>query len=190
MVELSSLNQMFGFPVSSEWIELRSDVERFTEGWTVLQTPRPSVKYTLWEGSKSKHLWRYKYMLYFLHKILYGVHSLVDGGGLPYHFCNPMHRPWSSNYTLSGIFSGKGFQWKFQAISLHINPWVLAAVHILAAFLVVIHQTRHWSSHKRAIVLFNRNLPTRCYKTSLRAFISWIAGMAVSDHWYQESCDM
>ncbi len=26
-------------------------------------------------------------------------------------------------------------------------------------------------------MLFNRNLPTRCQKTSLRAFISWIAGI-------------
>ncbi len=32
----------------------------------------------------------------------------------------------------------------------------------------------------RMIVLFNRNLPTRCHKTSLRAFVSWIAGMALS----------
>ncbi len=32
---------------------------------------------------------------------------------------------------------------------------------------------------QRVIVLFNRNLPTRCHKTSLRAFISWIAGMDV-----------
>ncbi len=32
---------------------------------------------------------------------------------------------------------------------------------------------------ERVIVLFNRNLPTRCHKTSLRAFVSWIAGMAL-----------
>ncbi len=32
----------------------------------------------------------------------------------------------------------------------------------------------------RVIMLFNRNLPTRCQKTSLRAFISWIACMALS----------
>ncbi len=32
---------------------------------------------------------------------------------------------------------------------------------------------------QRVIVLFNRNLPTRCHKTSPRAFISWIAGMAL-----------
>ncbi len=31
----------------------------------------------------------------------------------------------------------------------------------------------------RVIVRFNRNLPTRCHKTSLRAFVSWIAGMAL-----------
>ncbi len=30
---------------------------------------------------------------------------------------------------------------------------------------------------ERAIVLFNRNLPTHSHKTSLRAFVSWIAGM-------------
>ncbi len=28
---------------------------------------------------------------------------------------------------------------------------------------------------QRAILLFNRNLPTRCHKTSLRLFVSWIA---------------
>ncbi len=28
-------------------------------------------------------------------------------------------------------------------------------------------------------MLFDRNLPTHCHKTSLRAFISWIAGMAL-----------
>ncbi len=44
---------------------------------------------------------------------------------------------------------------------------------------------KFWSLHQfacteRAIMLFNRNLPTRCQKTSLRAFISWIAGMALS----------
>ncbi len=33
---------------------------------------------------------------------------------------------------------------------------------------------------QRAIVLFNRNLPTRCHKTSLRAFISWVAGMCLA----------
>ncbi len=33
---------------------------------------------------------------------------------------------------------------------------------------------------QRVIMLFNRTLPTRCQKTSLRAFISWIAGMAPS----------
>ncbi len=34
--------------------------------------------------------------------------------------------------------------------------------------------------YKRSLMLFNRYLPTRCHKTSLRAFISWIAGMALS----------
>ncbi len=29
------------------------------------------------------------------------------------------------------------------------------------------------------IMFFNRNFPTRCHKTPLRAFISWSAGMAV-----------
>ncbi len=42
------------------------------------------------------------------------------------------------------------------------------------------------SHYERVIMHFNRNLPDRCQKTSLRAFISWIAGMAlsieVSDH--------
>ena len=33
---------------------------------------------------------------------------------------------------------------------------------------------------ERAIVLFNRNLPTHCHNTSLRAFVSWIVGMALS----------
>ncbi len=33
----------------------------------------------------------------------------------------------------------------------------------------------------RVIVLFNRNLPTRCHKTSLGAFVSCIAGMALRD---------
>ncbi len=28
-------------------------------------------------------------------------------------------------------------------------------------------------------MLLNRNLPTRCHETTLRAFISWIAGMAI-----------
>ncbi len=36
------------------------------------------------------------------------------------------------------------------------------------------------ASVSEAIMLLNRNLPTRCQKTSLRAFISWIAGMALS----------
>ncbi len=34
--------------------------------------------------------------------------------------------------------------------------------------------------NERAIVLFNRNLPTHWHKTSLRAFVSWIAGIALS----------
>ncbi len=33
---------------------------------------------------------------------------------------------------------------------------------------------------RRVIMLFNRNLPTRCPKASLRAFMSWIGGMALS----------
>ena len=33
---------------------------------------------------------------------------------------------------------------------------------------------------KRAILEISGNLPTRCSKTSLRAFLSWIAGMALS----------
>ncbi len=33
---------------------------------------------------------------------------------------------------------------------------------------------------KRAIMDFNGNLLTRCGKTYLRAFLSWIAGMALS----------
>ncbi len=37
-----------------------------------------------------------------------------------------------------------------------------------------------FACRKRVIMLLNRNLPTRCQKTSLRAFISWIAGMALS----------
>ncbi len=36
---------------------------------------------------------------------------------------------------------------------------------------------------QRMIVLLNRNLPTRCHETSLRAFISWIAGMVLSMRW-------
>ena len=32
----------------------------------------------------------------------------------------------------------------------------------------------------RVRVLFNRNLPSHCHETSLMAFISWIAGMALS----------
>ena len=32
---------------------------------------------------------------------------------------------------------------------------------------------------KRAIMLFNGNLPICCHKTSLRAFISWNVGMAL-----------
>ncbi len=31
-------------------------------------------------------------------------------------------------------------------------------------------------------MLFNRNLPIRCHKTSLRAFISWIAGMEITEN--------
>ncbi len=47
--------------------------------------------------------------------------------------------------------------------------------------------TRQTSSYgvsaveERVIVLFNRNLPIRCHKTSLRAFVSWIADMALID---------
>ena len=32
----------------------------------------------------------------------------------------------------------------------------------------------------KVIMLFNRDLPTRCQKTSLGAFISLVAGMALS----------
>ncbi len=38
----------------------------------------------------------------------------------------------------------------------------------------------HYSrKYQIAIMLFTRNLPTRCHKTSLRAFISWIAGISL-----------
>ncbi len=36
------------------------------------------------------------------------------------------------------------------------------------------------SISERAIVLFNRNLPNCCHKTSLGAFVSWITGMALT----------
>ncbi len=50
-------------------------------------------------------------------------HSLVDGGGLRTFLCEPMHTLRSSGYTLSGIYIDD-----------------LKKV-VLAAFLIVIHQT-------------------------------------------------
>ena len=41
----------------------------------------------------------------------------------------------------------------------------------------VVLTIRHILWQQRAIMLFNGNLPTHCQETSLRAFISWIAGI-------------
>ncbi len=37
-----------------------------------------------------------------------------------------------------------------------------------------------WKEKSDSAFNFNKNLPTRCHETSLRTFISWIAGMALS----------
>ncbi len=79
----------------------------------------------------------------------------MDGGGLQTFLCDPMHRLRSSGYTLSGIYSDD-LSWSLRTnFSVtytipHTNPWVSAGVHtlgkkVLAAFLVVIHQTNEYT---------------------------------------------
>ncbi len=66
-----------------------------------------------------------------------GTYSLVDGGQLRTFLCDPMHTLRSSGYTFSGIFIPSRIQINgFRPVCTPSQKKV-----VLAAFLIVIHQT-------------------------------------------------
>ena len=73
---------------------------------------------------------------------------------------------------------------KLHLRSCHVKVWWLLTTQLLKIYpschYALLAPMNHLKSGERAILDFNRNLPTHCGKTSLRAFLSWVNGMALN----------